>query len=345
MTEMKRQETVPRTIVVETLGGPDVMKIVDLDPGKPGPGEIRLRQKAVGVNFADIHYRRGTAPPHAMAKLPIPFTPGLEGVGIVEAAGSGVSGFKPGDRVGYASATLTIGAYAEARLIPARIAYPVPADVGDIDAAALMYRAITVHGMIRQCYRVKAGDTILLHAAAGGIGSILSRWAKHLGATVIGTVSSDAKVARARAQGCAHVIVAGLGEKGREDFVQRTLELTGGRGVDVVFDGVGIDVFLPSFQALAKYGTMVSFGQASGMMAPIDPVELQHRGHYLTKFSGSTYNEDMGEYQQRAKEVIEAIRAGVLERGSHKIYALADAAQAHRDMETRRSTGSLVLVI
>jgi len=315
------------------------MKLVDQDPGKPGEGEIRLRQKAIGVNFADIHYRRGTAPPHAMAKLPIPFVPGLEGVGIVEAVGPGVSGIKAGDRVGYASATLTIGAYAETRLIPARIAYFMPGDVNDVDAAALMYRAITVHGMIRQCYPVKRGDVILLHAAAGGIGSILSRWAKHLGATVIGTVSSDAKVEHARSQGCAHVIVTS-----REDFVKRVLDITGGRGVDVVFDGVGLDVFLPSFQAIRKYGMMVSFGQASGMMAPIDPVELQHRGHYLTKFSGSTYNEDMVEYQQRAKEVIEAIRKGVLERGSHKSYPLADVAAAHRDMESRRSTGSLVLV-
>jgi NADPH2:quinone reductase len=164
-----------KTIVVQTLGGPEAMKLVELDPGKPGPGELLLRQKAIGVNFADIHYRRGTAPPHAMAKLPIPFTPGLEGVGVVEAVGPDVTAFKPGDRVGYASATLTIGAYAEARLIPARIAYPVPADVSDVDAAALMYRAITVHGMIRQCYPVKPGHVILLHAAAGGIGSILSR--------------------------------------------------------------------------------------------------------------------------------------------------------------------------
>jgi NADPH2:quinone reductase len=328
-----------KTVVVRTLGGPEAMTLVDLDPGKPGPGEIRLRQKAIGINFADIHYRRGTAPPHAMAKLPIPFTPGLEGVGIVEAVGPEVSGIKAGDRVGYASATLTIGAYAEARLIPARIAYPLPGDVDDIDAAALMYRGITVQGMIRQCYKVKAGDTILLHAAAGGVGSILSRWARHLGATVIGTVSSDAKVARAKAQGCAHVIVTS-----REDFVRRTLDLTGGRGVDVCFDGVGIDVFLPSFGAIRKYGMMVSFGQASGMMAPIDPVELQHRGHYLTKFSGSTYNEDMGEYQERARDVIEAIRHGVLERGTHKVYKLADVAAAHRDMEDRNSTGSLVLV-
>jgi NADPH2:quinone reductase len=328
-----------KTIVVSELGGPEVMRLTDQDPGKPGPGEIRIRQTAVGVNFADIHYRRGTAPAHSMAKLPIPFTPGLEGVGIVEDTGLGVSQFKQGDRVAYASASLTIGAYAEVRLFPADRAFRLPAGVGDVDAAALLYRTITVHAMIRQCYPVKSGDVILLHAAAGGIGSILSRWAKHLGATVIGTVSSDAKVERARTQGCAHVIV-----NAREDFVERTLEITGGRGADVVFDGVGIDVFLRSFAATRKYGMLVSFGQASGLLAPLDPIELQHRGLYLTKFSGGTYNEDVAEYQMRAREVIQAIEQGIFELGNHTVYRLADVVMAHRDLEERRTTGSLVLV-
>ncbi|MES2531557.1 MAG: quinone oxidoreductase [Pseudomonadota bacterium] len=327
-----------KTIVVDTLGGPGVMKLVDQDPGAPGPGEVRIRQRAIGVNFADIHYRRGTAPAHAMAKLPMPFTPGLEAVGVIEAVGPGVTAFKPGDRVGYATAKITIGAYAEVRVFPAELVYPVPDTVSDLDAAALMYRAITVHGMIRQCYVVKPGDTVLLHAAAGGIGSILSRWAQHLGATVIGTVSSDAKAEQARASGCAHVIV-----NGREDFVARTLEITDGRGVDVAYDGVGIDVFLKTFDAIRKYGTMVSFGQASGMMDAVEPVLLQHRGHYLTKFSGSTYNEDTAEYMARAGEVIEAIGQGIFSGGAHATYALADVAQAHEDMESRRSTGSLVL--
>jgi NADPH2:quinone reductase len=241
----------PKAIVVNQIGPPETMKFVELDPGRPGPGEVRLRQKAVGVNFADIHYRRGTAPPHAMAKLPIPFTPGLEGAAVIEEVGPGVSGLRPGERVGYATATVTIGAYAESRLFPADRVFPLPAGVSDADAAALLYRGITVHGMIRQCYPVKRGDVILLHAAAGGVGSILSQWAKHLGATVIGTVSSDAKVAHARDHGCAHVIVTN-----REDFVARARELTNGRGVDVVYDGVGADVFLKSFDALRRYGMM-----------------------------------------------------------------------------------------
>jgi NADPH2:quinone reductase len=327
-----------RTVVVNEVGGPQAMRIVDRDPGEPRAGEIRLRHRAVGINFADVHYRRGTAPPHAMAQLPFPFTPGLEGAGVVEAVGPGVTALRSGDRVGYASATHTIGAYTEARLFPAERVFKLPDDVSDVDAAALMYRAITVHGLIRQCYPVKPGDVVLLHAAAGGVGSIISQWAKHLGATVIGTISSDAKAGYARAHGCAHVIVTD-----GADFVERVRDLTGGKGVDVVFDGVGSDVFLRSFDCIRKYGMMVSFGQAAGMMAPLDPVLLQHKGHYLTKFSGSTYNADAAEYQQRAVDVLAVIKAGVLKRGDHATYTLDNVAQAHRDMESRRSTGPLVI--
>jgi NADPH2:quinone reductase len=327
-----------KTIVVEKVGGPEAMKLVDKDPGKPGAGQVLIRQKAIGVNFADIHYRRGTAPPHAMAKLSFPFTPGLEAAGVVEAIGPGVAGVKVGDRVGYATATVTTGAYTEARLFPADRIFKLPAGVSDVDAAALLYRGVTVHGMIRQCYPIKSGNTLLLHAAAGGVGSILAGWAKHLGATVIGTVSSEAKSEQARSSGCQHVIVTN-----REDFVARTMLLTNGRGVDVVFDGVGVDVFLKSFDCIAKYGTMVSFGQVSGMMEPIDPVLLQHKGHYLTKFSGSTYNDDTGEYQERAKDVLAAIEGGVIAHGRCTVYPFADVALAHRDMESRKSTGPLVL--
>lgn len=328
-----------KAISVSKIGGPEVMQLVDLDPGKPGPGEVRLRHTAIGVNFADAHYRRGTAPAHAMAKLPWPFTPGLEGVGIVEDVGPEVNDIHIGDRVGYATATMTIGAYAEARLFPADRVFKVPAAIKDIDAAALLYRGITVHGMIHSCYRVKAGDTILLHAAAGGVGSILAPWAKHLGATVIGTVSTEAKVAHARSFGCAQVIVTA-----NDDFVKRVLALTDGRGVDVVYDGVGKDTFLKSFDCIRKYGLMVSFGHSSGMIEPFDPVQLQHNGLYLTRFSGSTYNADVAEYQARAKAVMTAIADGVLTSGNPKVYRLADVAQAHRDLEARQTVGSLVLV-
>jgi NADPH:quinone reductase len=327
-----------KAIIVSEVGGPEVMKIVDRDPGKPGAGEILIRHKAVGINFADIHYRRGTAPPHAMAQLPFPFIPGLEGAGVVEDIGSGVTKFRTGDRVAYASASHTIGAYAEARVYPADRAFKLPDDVSDVDAAALLYRGITVHGLVRSCYPIKPGDIVLLHAAAGGIGTVLAQWAKHLGATVIGTISNEAKAEHARAHGCAHVIVTG-----REDFVTRVHDLTNGRGVDAVFDGVGSDIFLKSFDCIRKYGMMVSVGQAAGMMAPIDPVLLQHKGHYLTKFSGSTYNADAGEYQQRAIEVLAAIATGVLRRGEHVRYSLNDVGRAHRELENRRSTGSLVI--
>jgi NADPH2:quinone reductase len=274
-----------------------------------------------------------------MAKLPSPFTPGLEGVGVVEATGLGVQQFKPGDRVAYASASFTIGAYAEARLFPADRCFKLPSAIKDVEAAALLYQAITVQGMIRQCYPLKPGDVLLLHAAAGGIGSVLSRWAAKLGAIVIGTVSAESKVERAMRNGCAHVIV-----HAKEDFVARCQDITQNRGVDVVFDGVGADFFLHSLGALKKYGTLVSFGQAAGMPPPFDPVQLQHRGHYLTKFSGGTYNEDAGEYQERARDVLQAMLDGVFDLDNHTEYALADVALAHHDLESRATVGSLVLI-
>lgn len=329
----------PKTVIVEELGAAEVMQIVDRDPGAPAPGEVRIRHQAIGVNFADVHYRRGTAPRHSMAKLPMPFSPGLEGVGLVEALGEGVTCFAVGDRIAYASASLTWGAYAEVRNFPAERCFLLPDAIDAVDAAALLYRAITVQGIIRQCYPVKAGDTILLHAAAGGIGTILSQWANHLGATVIGTVSSPEKAAQALSNGCTHAIV-----HTQEDFVARTLDLTGGKGVDVCFDGVGIAVFLPSLEAIRRYGTMVSFGQASGLVDPIDPIALQHEGLYLTKFSGGTYNDDVQEYQERAADVIAAIQAGFFKLGNHLTYPLDDVVRAHVDLENRRTTGSLVLV-
>ena len=336
---MIKEAILAKTLLVRTLGGPDVMEMVDIDPGQPGPGEVLIRQTAIGVNFADVHYRRGTAPPHSQSKLPMPFAPGLEAVGYIEAFGDGVTQFKIGDRVGYATASYTWGAYTEARLFPADRCFLVPDSISDVDAAALLYRTITVQGMIRQCYVVKPGDTILLHAAAGGVGSILSQWARHLGATVIGTVSSRDKVERALSNGCSHVIV-----HSEEDFVARTRALTDGKGVDVCYDGVGIALFRKSFDAIRRYGTMISFGQASGMMEPVPPVELQHEALYLTKFSGGTFNEDVDEYQMRARDVIAAIEAGVFKLGNHLVYPLSEAKQAHIDLESGGTVGSLVLI-
>lgn len=329
-----------RTVLVERTGGPEMMQIVEVDPGTPGPGQVRLRQTAFGINFIDVHYRRGTAPPHAMAKLHFPFIPGLEAAGVVEAVGPEVTAFKEGDRVGYASATVTVGAYTGARLFDAARLFPLLPKVSDVDAAALMYRGITVHGLIRSCYRVKAGETVLLHAAAGGVGTILAQWAKYLGATVIGTVGTAAKVEHALRNGCHDVIVTT-----EEDFVERAMQLTGNRGVDVVYDGVGADLFTRSFRCIRKYGTIVSVGQATGVLDPVDPVDLQHRGIYLTKFSGSTYNAEAADYRMRAEEVMDAIAGGVFKIGTHSTYRLDDIVQAHRDFEERRTMGPLVVVL
>jgi NADPH2:quinone reductase len=329
-----------RVVVVEQFGAAENMKLAEKDPGKPGPGQVLLRQTAIGINFIDIHYRRGTAPPHAMAKLPIPFTPGLEAAAVVESVGSDVTDFAVGDRVGYATATLTYGGYAEARLFNADRLYHLPANVSSVDAAALMYRGITVHGLIRSCYPVKAGDVILVHAAAGGIGSILCQWAAHLGATVIGTVSGPDKASYAKAHGCTHVIVTSA-----SDFVAEVMSITGGLGVSAVFDGVGADYFTRSFNCVRKYGTIVSVGQATGKLDPVDPVELQHRGLYLTKFSGSTYNEEPGEYQHRAGEVLKMIGSGLFRSGEHATYKLDSVVQAHLDIESRRTMGSAIIVL
>lgn len=328
----------PKTIFADTVGPPEVMKLVEHDPGMPGRGEIRMRQSAMGVNFGDIHKRRGTAPPHAMAQVKFPLTPGLEAAGIVEAVGPEVPDLRRGDRVAYAVASM-VGGYAESRLIDAQLAVKLPDDVTDHDVAAVLYKGITVHGMIRSCHKVEQGQTILLHAAAGGVGSVLARWASGLGARVIGTVSTRQKAERALANGCSDVIV--LNE---EDFVSRTRELTDGRGVDVVYDGVGEAVFRRSLEAIRKYGMMVSFGHTSGMVSPLDPVELQHNGIYLTRFSGSTYNARIEDYRFRAGEVIKAISAGLLSGANPTTYPLRESARAHRDIEERRTQGPVVLL-
>ena len=273
-----------------------------------------------------------------MAEIKFPFTPGLEAAGVVEEVGPDVSEFKVGDRVAYAVPSM-LGGYAEARLFQAKRAFKLPDDVEDIDAAALLYKGITVQGMVRSCFKVEPEHTILLHAAAGGVGTVFTRWAKHIGASVIGTVSSQDKVARARENGCDHVFLL----RG-PSFVQDVLKVTDGVGVDVVYDSVGNDVFLKSFECLRKYGTMVSFGQSSGILEPLDPVLLQHKGHYLTKFSGSTYNADIAEYRARAAEVLRVIADGVLPCGHHSIYKLRDAVAAHRDFEGRKTTGSVVMI-
>lgn len=317
---------------VARTGGPDVLTPIHHDPGEPAAGQIRLRQTAIGVNFIDVAHRSGRYP------IPLPIIPGLEGAGIVEAVGPEVAGINIGDRVAYASAPPPCG-YAELRLLAAERAVPLPSEVSDVEAAALLFQGITVQGLIRSCYPLKAGETVLLHAAAGGVGSILSRWAKHLGARVIGTVSSEAKAEIARAQGCDEAIVHGTG-----DLAARVRDLTGGRGVDVVYDSIGKETFIASIDSLRPRGMMVCFGSSSGRVEPFPPALLVAKGSlFLTQYGMFHYTADPAEYRERAAEVLKAIAARVITGGRITPYPLAEAARAHRDMEQRRSVGALVL--
>ncbi len=257
-------------------GGPEVLVWEEVKPGKPGPGEARIRHTAVGLNFVDIYNRSGLYPTEVPSGL------GSEGAGVVEEVGPGVSDLKPGDRVAYGNGPL--GAYAEARLIPADRLLKLPDGIDDKTAAAMMLKGLTVQYLIRQTYRVKAGDTILLHAAAGGVGLILGQWAKHLGATVIGTVGSDEKAKLAKAHGCAHTVVYT-----REDFVKRVGEITEGKKVPVVYDSVGKDTFLKSLDCLAPLGVVALFGQSSGSVEPLNLGLLAQKGSlYVTRHGEGT---------------------------------------------------------
>ena len=267
-----------KAIVIHETGDSDVMRWEDVEPGAPGAGEVLLRHEAVGLNFIDVYHRKGLYP------LPqLPATPGMEGAGIVEAVGSGVTEVAAGDRVAYAG--LPVGAYAEKRRIPAHRLIRLPDGIPSIQAAAMMLQGMTARYLLRGCYPVKAGDTILIHAAAGGVGLIVCQWARHLGATVIGTVGSEAKADLARANGCDHAILYKT-----EDFPERVRDITSGRGVDVVYDSVGQATFMKSFDCLRPMGMMVSFGQSSGSIPPFDTSILAAKGSlFLTRPSLMTY--------------------------------------------------------
>ncbi len=305
----------------------------DVPLGDPGPGEARIRHTAVGLNFIDVYHRTGLYP------TPLPSGLGGEGAGIVEAIGSGVTGLKPGDRVAYGNAPL--GAYAEARLIPAHRLVKIPGDIDDRTAAAMMLKGLTVQYLIRQTYRVKAGDTILLHAAAGGVGSILAQWANSLGAIVIGTVGSEAKATLARANGCAHVI-----DYTREDFVKRVAEITKGQKVPVVYDSVGRDTFLKSLDCCAPLGLVVLFGQSSGAVEPVNLGILAAKGSlFVTRPTLGTYAASRENLLSMAGDLFEAERSGAVKISVNQTYPLEDAARAHADLEARRTTGSTVLTV
>ena len=314
-------------------GGPEVLKWEKVDVGRPGRGEARIRHTAVGLNFVDIYNRSGLYP----AQLPSGL--GSEAAGIVEEVGEGVTDLKAGDRVAYGSSPL--GAYAEARLIPAASLVKLPDGIDDQTAAAMMLKGLTVQYLIRQTYRVKSGDTILLHAAAGGVGLILSQWAKHLGATVIGTVSSDEKARLAQAHGCDHTIVYT-----REDFVKRVDEITAGKKVPVVYDSVGKDTFLKSLDCLAPLGFAILFGQSSGAVEPLNLGLLAQKGSlFVTRPTLFTYAAKRESLVAMAKELFDVVQSGAVKVEVHQTYPLKDAAKAHTDLAGRKTTGSTVLLV
>lgn len=321
-----------KAIRIHKAGGPEVLTWEEVALDKPVAGQVLVRHGAVGLNYIDVYHRTGLYP------LTYPSGIGMEGAGTVEAVGPGVTDLKPGNRVAYASAPL--GAYAETRLIPAERVVRVPDSISDQQAAAMMLQGMTVEYLVRRTYPIKRGDTVLIHAAAGGIGLIFCQWAKHLGATVIGTVGSDDKAKLAKAHGCDHAIVYT-----REDFAKRVKEITGGTGVPVVYDSIGKDTFEGSLDCLRPRGLMVSFGNASGPVPPFSPAILGAKGSlFLTRPSLAHYNAARADLVESAKALFEVVTSGAVKIAVNQTYPLKDAAQAHRDLEARKTTGSTVLI-
>ena len=319
-------------IRVHQAGGPEVLQWEKVDVGKPATGQVRVRQTAVGLNYIDVYHRTGLYP------QPLPFTPGTEAAGEIEAVGEGVTGLTAGDRVAYAG---PIGSYAEARLIDADRLVKLPDYVSDELAAAMMLQGMTARMLLRAVYEVKPGDTILVHAAAGGVGLILCQWANALGATVIGTVSTDEKAAMASAHGCHHPIVYT-----RQDFVTEVDRITNGAKLPVIYDSVGKDTFLKSLDCLRARGLMVSYGNASGPPDPIAPALLAQKGSlFLTRPTLFSYIATREELEQSASELFDMVRSGKVKIEIGQRFPLRDAAEAHRKLEARKTTGSTVLTV
>jgi NADPH2:quinone reductase len=319
-------------IVVSRTGGPEVLEMREVEVPAPGPGQVLVRHRAVGLNFVDIYFREGVYP------APTPFTPGTEGAGVVEAVGPNVSEVKAGDRVVYAGGPL--GSYAEVRAMPARVLVKLPDKLDEATAAAAMRKGLTAQYLIFSTYAVRRGDTILVHAAAGGVGLILCQWAKHLGANVIGTVGSDDKAKLAKAHGCDHPI-----NYSTEDFVARVKEITGGAMVPVVYDSVGQATFMKSLDCLRPRGLMVSYGQASGMVPPLPINILSAKGSlYLTRPTLQTYTAAREDLLERSRALFEVLQRGVVRCEVKQRFALKDAAAAHRALGSRETTGSSVLI-
>lgn len=322
-----------KAIIVQNYGGPEVLQIQDIDVPVPGAGEIQIRHGAIGLNFIDVYMRTGLYPLPAL-----PGGIGLEGAGVIEALGDGVDSFSIGDRIAYASPPP--GAYAEVRNIPAAKVVKLPDTIDDKTAAAMMLQGMTAQYLVRQTYPVKKGDTILMHAAAGGVGLIVCQWAKYLGATVIGTVGSDDKAELAKAHGCDHAILYR-----DENFKDRVLDLTDGHGVNVVYDSIGKDTFEDSLDSLQRLGTMVTYGNASGPVPAFEPALLAQKGSlFITRPTLFDYAHDAQSINAMAGELMDLITSGAVKIEVHQEYALADAAQAHRDLEARKTTGSTILI-
>lgn len=318
-------------IRIHETGGPEKMCWEEVEVGSPGPGQVLVRNTAVGLNFVDVYHRIGLYP------NALPLTLGMEGAGVVEAVGPKVKEFKVGDRVAYAN---PIGSYAEMCLRPVGRLVKIPAGIDDKVAAAIMLKGMTAWYLIRRTYKVKKGDTLLMHAAAGGVGQILCQWAKHLGATVIGTVGSDEKAPLAKKAGCKHVIVTS-----REKFVDRVKEITKGKGVPVVYDGVGKDIFMDSLDCLAPLGMMVSFGNASGAVTQFNPGVLAQKGSlFLTRPSLFAYTARREDLVKAARDLFAVVKNKAVRISINQTYPLREAAQAHRDLEARKTTGSTVLL-
>jgi NADPH:quinone reductase len=322
----------PHAIRIHAVGGPDVMQWEEVAVGDPGPGEARVRHSTVGVNYIDTYHRSG------LYKLALPAGIGSEAAGIVEAIGAGVDWVRPGDRVAYCGGPP--GAYSEARVMPADRLVKLPDGISDRAAATLMLKGLTVQYLFRQTYRLKAGDTILFHAAAGGVGLIACQWARALGVTMIGTVGSDAKAALAKANGCTHTIVYT-----RENFVDRVKVLTGGKGVPVVYDGIGKDTFPASLDCISPRGMWVNFGSASGSIPAFDILLLAQKGSlFATRPTLFTYAAKREDLTAMAAEMFDLVQAGKIASEPRQTYPLKDAAAAHLALESRATTGTTILL-
>lgn len=322
-----------KAIRIKKPGGPEAMSWDDVQVGEPGPGQVRIKHTAVGLNYIDVYHRTGLYP------LQYPAVIGMEGAGLVEGVGEGVNDLKKGNRVAYASAPP--GSYAEARLMNADRLVKLPADIDERTAAAMMLQGMTTQYLIRRTYKVSKGETVLFHAAAGGVGLIACQWLKHLGVTVIGTVGSEEKAEIARAHGCTHTI-----NYRTEDFVERVKEITDGKGVPVVYDSVGKDTFEGSLKCLAPFGLMVIFGNASGPVPPFELGRLAQLGSlYITRPTLMTYTAKREDLVASANELFEVVLSGAVKIEINQTYPLSEAAQAHRDLEARKTTGSTIFEV